>query len=202
MGLLERLGLRKSRPTETDALAAYGRAMGKVQALEQLMRLALGEHEVRRMQRPGAKPDPAVTGAGLLDMDFGRLEQRVCGKFRFDEEMKEIMNQARGFRNSLAHQFWIHHLLDLNSPRGVAVVIRHAAILERQIDWVAEALIAHTGVQVKSYVEFMAAQRANGESLAGWEAQLAEVEEVFARVAAERAQNAAKAGDRPLTPKP
>jgi hypothetical protein len=37
-------------------------------------------------------------------------------------------------------------------------------------------------------VEFMAAQRADGESLAGWEAQLADAEAVFAQVAAERAQ--------------
>jgi len=174
--------------TAADALAAYGRAMGKVQVLEQLMRVALGEQDIRRMERPGAKPHMTVSGEQLLRMDFGKLEQRICGKFKFDEEMTEVMADARGFRNYLAHQFWIHHLTELNTPRGAAIVHRHAVLMERQIDWVSEALVELTGVDAKAYTEYMTAQANGEEALAGWESQLDQAEAVFAEVAKRRAR--------------
>ena len=163
-----------------DALAAYGNAMARVQALEQLMRVALGEHEARKLIASGGVPSD-IFGEKLLNMDFGKLEQRVCAKFDFDPEQREVMRDARGFRNYLAHQFWIHHLGHPGTREGRNLVVRHANLLARQIDRVAWMLIGATNVDAQRYSDFITSRGADPKTLSEWSSLLSEGEAVFDR---------------------
>ena len=161
------------------AFAAYGRASAKVQAFEQLMRVALAEHQAGRESRGGKPVGSLKFSKAALDLDFGSLEQRVCNKFKFDAQSRQIMKDARDLRNSMAHDFWIHHLTHIRSERGAAIVVRHAAIMERQIERVTELLILKTGVDAARYIDYLETIARDETKFADHERQLAHVERVF-----------------------
>jgi hypothetical protein len=167
--------------TPVDALVAYGQAMAKVQALEQLMRVALGEHEVRKALRKGENRVDPKLGAAMINHDFGKLEQRICGKFKLDAEGRQIMSDARGLRNGLAHSFWIHHQGHLATERGIATVIRHANLFSRQMDRVAGFVIEKTGVNRDRYANYITAAANDPATLEIWEGMLSDAEAVFDR---------------------
>ena len=72
-----------TKPNVERAFQSFGRLMAKIGGLEQFMRIALGEHTVRRMKATG-KDDKAELerqATKIMKMDFGSLLQQVCTKF-------------------------------------------------------------------------------------------------------------------------
>lgn len=166
--------------TPKDAFAAFGQAVAKVQALEHLMRLALGEEEVRKATRKGEGLDPKL-GARMLKFDFGKLEQRICGKFKLTRVDRQIMSDARDLRNSLAHSFWIGHQGHLATQRGIETIIREANLHSRQMDRIADLVIRLTGVNSRQYSDYVRMVANSPETLETWDRMLAHTEDVFNR---------------------
>jgi hypothetical protein len=155
-----------------EAFSAYGRVMAKIGAFEQFMRLALGEHEIRRAKAAGTSPNLQAFGKRVLKMDFGGLAQQVCDKFKFVPELKQAMKEAKGFRNHLAHDFWVSHFANLHSDRGVTIIVRQCKLLERQFDGLSNILVAGTGVNANLYAEWVASNANDELVFAGWESRL------------------------------
>jgi hypothetical protein len=162
----------------TPAFQAYGRAMATIGGLEQIMRLALGEHEVRRAQRAG-EADPERLRrftTRLLKLDFGGLSQRVCDNFQLPSGMRDTLKEAKTFRNYFAHDFWAPNYGNLRSQRGIEIVVRHCRTLERQIGLVATLIVRATRVNVATYIDFIESQAGDEEVFHGWETRLAAAE--------------------------
>jgi hypothetical protein len=162
-----------------DAFLAYGRSMAKAVGIEQFLRLALMEHEVRSVSKLPAQPDFTRFLAKLLKMDFGQLLQQVYQKYSLQSEFLAVMRTAKDGRDYLAHNFWIGHLGSLRSERGLRNLVRHCAIIEEQLDRVCHYLIEMTGVDAARFVAFIDMQAQSQEPHDEWEALLAAAEASF-----------------------
>ena len=120
----------------------------------------------------------------IMKMDFGSLLHQVYTKFKLPPEIHEVLKQAKGFRNDLAHTFWVGHFPNLRSERGTAIIIENCELLERQFEKVADLLIAATGLDAIAYVNFVNANEPDEEVFRGWEVRLKAAREAEA-VAAE-----------------
>lgn len=171
------------------AFAAYGQVMAKIGAFEQFLRIALAEHEINRRTAAGKQPDLPRLGKRLQKMDFGSLAQQVCDKLKLTPELRQVMKEAKGFRNYLAHEFWAPHFSNLHSARGRMIVERQCKQLERQFDGVATLIVRATELDAAAYVSFVAGNANDENVFREWESRLdiadAALDEAEARLAAE-----------------
>lgn len=158
----------------------YGRVMAKVGAFEQFMRIALAEHELRRCVIAERSPDLVALSKRLQFMDFGRLAQTVGEKFKFRTDLRNILKEAKGFRNYLAHNFWVSHFANFRTIRGRAIIERECKLYETQFDRVAEIVIAATGVNTEDYTAFVKGTAGREDLFKEWEIRLDHADEVMA----------------------
>jgi hypothetical protein len=159
--------------------AAYGRAMAKIGAFEQFMRIALAQHEIARCQASGKSLDTDTFARRLMKMDFGSLAQQVCGKFKFDPNMAQVMKDARGFRNHLAHEFWATQFHNMHTDRGRAITMRECVLYEAQFERVANAVVGATNVDAAAYAAFVAGNAERPEIFKEWEELLDNAERIM-----------------------
>jgi hypothetical protein len=163
-----------------SVFAHYGRVMAKVGAFEQFMRIALAEHELRRCTLAKRSPDLLALSKRLQFMDFGRLAQMVGEKFKFDPALKNILKEAKGFRNYLAHNFWVSHFGNLRTSRGRAIIERECKLYETQFDRVAEIVVSATGVNTEEYTAFVDGTADREDVFKEWEIRLDHADQVMA----------------------
>ena len=156
------------------AFLAYGRAMAKIGGFEQIMRLALGEHEIRRAQAAGdaTRERLKIHANRLLKLDFGQLTQRTHDKFKLPPPWREILKDAKQFRNYLAHEFWSPNYGNLRSERGINIIAKHCELIEHHFDVLATGIIEATGVNIGLYIQFVEANAGDEETFRGWETRL------------------------------
>ena len=143
--------------------------MAKAIALEQFLRIALMEHQVRKTTRSSAGVNNRQFSDRLLGMTFGTLRQQVYQKYKLTTEFLDVMQTAKDQRDYLAHNFWIHHLGNLRSQRGLNIIVRHCRTMDRQIDGVADYLIQQTGIDAWRYIGFVDTQSSNAHEHDNWE---------------------------------
>ena len=139
----------------SSAFQAFGRLYAHVITLEQFMRVALAEHEVRSGRY--AKLNEAKQDAysrKMMGLNFGQLLDRVAGAFKLGEIERTVLNDAKGFRHHLAHEFWVNNLVGLHTEQGVSLLAEECEALELQFKLVTELVIAATGLNAKQYVEW------------------------------------------------
>lgn len=161
------------------AFAAFGRALAKIGAFEQFMRIALAKHAIEKAQLSKIPLNQTKITARLMKSDFGTLAQQVCDKFKFDSELREAMKQVKGFRNHLAHEYWSAHFGSLRSERGIAIIVKECSLYERQFERVSEAIVSGTGVDIADYVAFVDETAKDESTLNEWEILLAASHEIF-----------------------
>jgi hypothetical protein len=162
------------------AFEAYGQAMAKSTALELIMRLALMEHEVRTSGSEQISETGAKFTQKLLRWDFGTLRQQVYQQLKLPREFLAVVDTAKEQRDFLAHNFWIGHLRNLRSERGLEIIIRHCRCIEAQIDRVSDYLIKETGTDVWRFITFIEGRPNEPEEHAEWERLLDSMEATFA----------------------
>lgn len=177
--------MKMTRPEVSRAFETYGRLMAKIGGIEQFMRIALGEHAVRRMTASGkiGREEMQHHANKIMKMDFGPLLHQVYTKFKLSSDIHEVLKQAKGFRNDLAHTFWVGQIQNLRSERGTAIIIENCELLERQFEKVADLLIAATGLDAVAYVNFVNANEPDEEVFRGWEVRLEAAREAEALAA-------------------
>jgi hypothetical protein len=158
--------------SHSAAFAAYGRVMAKIGAFEQFLRIALAQHEIDRCVGTGKQPNIQRLGKRLLKMDFGSLAQQLCDKFKLASDVRQVMKDAKGFRNNLAHGFWAPHFSNLHSDRGRTIIERQCQQLERQFEGVAMLLVQATGLDTAAYAAFVAGNANDEDVFRGWETRL------------------------------
>jgi len=163
------------------AFLAYGRAMAKAIGIEQVLRLALMEHEVRKAVEAGAPVDGEKFSQKLLRMDFGQLLQQVYQKYGLESEFLAVVRTAKDARDYMAHNFWVGHLGNLRSERGLDIILRHCGVIEKQIDRVSDYIVERTGVDAWRFIGFIDERADNKAAHEGWEAFLAVSEASFER---------------------
>lgn len=148
--------------------------MAKVGGLEQIMRLAIGEHEIRRAQAAGdvTRERLQIHANRLLTLDFGQLTQRTLDKFKLPPPWRDILKDAKLFRNYLAHEFWSPNYGNLRSERGLNIIVRHCELLEHHFDVLSTHIIAVTGVDIGLYIQFIETNAGNEDDFRGWETRL------------------------------
>lgn len=173
------------RPDVQKSFEVYGRLMAKIGGLEQFMRIALGEHLTRRMQASGKTDRSELErhAVKIMRMDFGKLLHQVYTKFKFEPEVLAVLKQAKGFRDHLAHDFWVCNLGNLRSERGTRIIIDHCELLERQFEKVSNLLIAVTGLDAAMYVNFVSERADDAEAFKSWEERLEAAREAEALAA-------------------
>ena len=143
------------------------------------MRLALAEHDIARAVSQSRELDLQVAAVRLQKLEFGGLAHRVADRFKFRSELRQILKEAKFFRNHLAHTFWVSHFGNLRSERGRKIIERDCKLYELQFDRVAELLVSGTGVDAASYTKFVDGT-ANLEGVfCEWESRLDHADEVM-----------------------
>ena len=138
------------------------------------------EHKVRREGKRSYSPEERKEYSDkLLVMTFGKLRQQVYQKFGLSQEFLAVMQTGKDQRDDLAHNFWIHHLGNLRSRRGLRIIFRHCRVIERQIDGVADYLIQQTGIDAWGYIGFVKESAQDHAKHEDWEALLATAEAAF-----------------------
>lgn len=162
------------RPDQERAFRTYGLLMAKIGGLEQFMRIALGERLTKRMAKSGKNNREEIERevAKIMKKDFGQLLHQVYTKFKFHTDILQVLKDAKGFRDHLAHEFWVCHLGNLRSERGTSIITAHCELLEHQFDKVADLVIAVTGLDAAQYVDFVTGRSGNEEDFKGWEKRL------------------------------
>jgi hypothetical protein len=155
--------------------------MAKIGAFEQFMRIALGEHEIRRRQATATDVDAHAIGKRVFKLEFGGLAQQVCDKLNLSDEIRQVVKQAKEFRNYLAHNFWVAHFSNLHSARGIRIVVLQCEQLERQFDRVTSLIVAATGVNAAGYAAFIQSGANDEQTFREWESRLETANKVFER---------------------
>jgi hypothetical protein len=166
-------------PTPEEVFASYGRVMAKIGAFEQFLRIALAEHEVARRKKSGIPLNTEAFSRRLMKLEFGSLAQQVCDKFKFGDDLRAVVKQAKGFRNHLAHEFWATQFHNMHSERGRRITCRDCALYETQFERVAQLIVGAAGVDTASYVAFVAGNANRPEIFKEWEQLLDGAEKVM-----------------------
>lgn len=159
--------------------AAYGRVMAKIGAFEQFLRIALAEHEVARRKASNTPLNTEVFSRRLMKLEFGSLAQQVCDKFGFGSELRDVVKQAKRFRNHLAHEFWAAQFHNMHTDRGRKITCRDCHLYETQFERVAQLIVSATGVDVAAYLAFVAGNADQPEVFKRWEELLDQAENVM-----------------------
>lgn len=148
--------------------------MAKIGGLEQIMRLALGEHEIRRAQAAGdaTRERLQIHANRILKLDLGQLTQRTHDKFKLPPPWREILKDAKLLRNYLAHEFWSPNYGNLRSDRGINIIVKHCELIEHHFDVLSGGVIQATGVNIELYIRFVEANASDEETFRGWETRL------------------------------
>lgn len=151
------------------------------------MRLALGERVVEKAKRKGeAAPgqfQPYVNK--MLKWDLGQLSHRLRMEFKLpNDPWLQIFKDAKELRNSVAHDFWSPYYALLQSDDGVALIVRHCAVLDRHFEHLARGLLHATGVDLALYVNFVSTNEWQAETKAGLDDKLKVAEEAIASLPA------------------
>ena len=158
------------------AFAAYGRVMAKIGAFEQFLRIALGRHEIERFKSTGKELNTEAYTAKIMKLDFGSLAHQVCTKFQFDADLRNAVKQAKGFRNNLAHQFWVTQFHNLHTDRGLEIIRRECALYDQQFERLAALVVSATGVDSAHYAAFVRGNSDRPEVFKEWEERLERAE--------------------------
>jgi hypothetical protein len=157
--------------------------MAKIGAFEQFLRIALAEHEVARRKKSNTPLNTEAFSRRLMKMEFGSLAQQVCDKFKFEDELREVVKQAKGFRNHLAHEFWATQFHNMHTERGRQITCRDCALYETQFERVADVIIGAAGVDTAAYVAFVAGNADQPEVFKEWDERLTRAEKVMRETA-------------------
>lgn len=120
------------------------------------MRLALGEREVGsgRFGKLDAE-DRERHVHKVMKLNFGQLRGRIETGFDLNADECLVLKEAQSFRDNLAHEFWAANFSSLHSDEGIALLEEECAILEIQFQKLGDLLISATGLDARSYVEWV-----------------------------------------------
>lgn len=147
--------------------------------VEEAMRLALAEHEVRRKSPEGgmSQEDIAKFSRKLQKRDFGSLSQILCQKLKLSKEWLEILKQAKDLRNHMAHDYWMGQIGNAQSERGLKIITRQCNSLTAHMVLLADRLVSLTGINLQAYLDFTASAADDDDTYREWERLLTKAEQ-------------------------
>lgn len=88
----------------------------------------------------------------MLRQTFGQLLDKIVGGFALDADQRQILKDAKSFRDYLAHEFWIINLPGLYDEEGLSLIVEQCESLEIQFRLVTQLVFDATQVNAEQYV--------------------------------------------------
>lgn len=168
---------------QDSAFTAFGKVMARIAACEQIMRLALIHREFETSVRAGNSGSERFGRfvSKLQKKDFGQLSHLIRTQFKLpDDPWLQIFKDAKGMRNSVAHEFWSPNYGLLEFDRGIEIIVRHCTVLDRHFEHLNKGILHVTGLDPRLFIKMVTEPKAVEEAINGFDKLLKNAEEAIA----------------------
>lgn len=154
------------------AFEAYGHAMAAAVALEQFMAVLIMKAYAFGLDKRAGKPFNKAEGPALIKhlqtCSYGRLLGKLQKCFTISNELLADLEDGKGFRDYLAHNFWAGHMGNLFSPEGVDVIAMACMQNANHFRLLTQALTKETTLDATDFIAMVRDAPDRAEKVEGW----------------------------------